>query len=267
MATATKSIPFVVHAQPIPAVEPISQTEPALFVSSRKRLSLKRTVAKSVFPRYSRFLDRLNWTARWNQTVETATGEYQFRSRDSMYEYLQERILNSAAIDYVEFGVAEGLSMSRWCQVNAHPESRFFGFDSFEGLPERWTNESGVGKFSTHGAIPQIDDRRLEFLVGLFQKTVPAFVESFHSKNRLVIHHDSDLYSSTLFCLATMDRFVTPGTIVIFDEFYDVLNEYRALVDYTAAFMRRWKIIASTTHYDGVAIEVLQPEAPNVPSW
>ncbi len=39
MATATKSIPFVVPAQPIPAVEPISQTELALFVSLPSRVA------------------------------------------------------------------------------------------------------------------------------------------------------------------------------------------------------------------------------------
>jgi len=39
MASASKSIPFVVTAQPVPAVEPISQTELALFVSLRSRVA------------------------------------------------------------------------------------------------------------------------------------------------------------------------------------------------------------------------------------
>ena len=98
----------------------------------------------------------------------------------------------------------------------------------FEGLPEEWNRDNPAGFYSANGKIPQIDDARVEFLVGWFQKSLPVFLASYEPKNPLVIHSDSDLYSSTLYTLTAMNAFIAPGTIVIFDEFYDPVHEYRA---------------------------------------
>jgi len=73
--------------------------------------------------------------------------------------------------------------------------------------------------------------------------------------SQVVIHNDSDLYSSTLFCLTTLDRLIAAGTIIIFDEFYDALHEYRALCDYCEAFQRSYKIVAATLHFNQVAVQ------------
>jgi hypothetical protein len=48
---------------------------------------------------------------------------------------------------------------------------------------------------------------------------------------------------------------MAPGTIVIFDEFNSVLNEFRAFDDYTSSHMRDFKIICSTPNLVQVAIE------------
>ncbi len=71
----------------------------------------------------------------------------------------------------------------------------------------------------------------------------------------ILVHNDSDLYSSTLFCLTTLNRFIVSGTIIIFDEFYDALHEYRALCDYCEAFQRSYKIVAATRQFNQVAIQ------------
>lgn len=39
------------------------------------------------------------------------------------------------AINYLEFGVADGYSFLWWMHQNANPDSRFYGFDTFTGLP------------------------------------------------------------------------------------------------------------------------------------
>ena len=64
-------------------------------------------------------------------------------------------MLKECAIDYLEFGVYRGASIRAWVGLSAHKESRFIGFDSFEGLPERWSGSLGAGAFDAGGNIPE----------------------------------------------------------------------------------------------------------------
>ncbi len=146
-------------------------------------------------------------------------------TREDLYRYISAKYLAEARqpVDYFEFGVFEGESIKYWADLNRHAESRFFGFDSFEGLPEAWNRDNPAGFYSAHGKLPETDDRRIEFIVGWFQKSMPAFLAAYQPKNPLVIHSDSDLYSSTLYSLTAMNAYMVPGTIIIFDEFYDPL--------------------------------------------
>src|SRR4051812_21898345 len=46
--------------------------------------------------------------------------------------------LNEVPVTYLEFGVANGYSFRWWMEKCSNPASRFYGFDTFEGLPEAW---------------------------------------------------------------------------------------------------------------------------------
>ena len=176
-----------------------------------------------------------------------------------MYTNLNHTFLDDgkSAIEYLEFGVYRGESLRLWCGLNTNPHTRFFGFDSFQGLPEDWTDEKPKGAFTTSGQTPKIDDPRINFVVGWFQYSLPGFLKSYQPTNRLVIHNDSDLYSSTLFCLTSLSAFMPPGTLIIFDEFYDALHEYRALSDYAEAYMRKFRIVAATHGFNHATVELL----------
>jgi len=176
-----------------------------------------------------------------------------------MYSYLNRTFFNdgNSPVDYLEFGVFRGDSLRSWCKLNASPESRLFGFDSFEGLPEDWTTERPRSSFTTSGKTPDIGDPRVHFVVGWFQHSLPGFLNSYEPKNRLLVHIDSDLYSSSLYCLTSLDHRMPAGTFVIFDEFYDVLHEYRALTDYTGAYMRKYRIVAATQGFNKATVELL----------
>ena len=143
--------------------------------------------------------------------------------RELLWDYLNDKIIKNSPINYLEFGVFQGYSINKWRIYNKNSESRFYGFDSFEGLPDDWKYSYGLemkkGKFDVKGSIPKIDDSRVSFIKGYFQETLPRFLETFNSNNRLIIHCDADLYSSTLFVLASMNKIIIPGTIIIFDEF------------------------------------------------
>lgn len=219
--------------------------------------SLKRSVAAFLLP-YREFLDRANWNSRWLRTIKTSRFPL-FGSRVEMYRYLNSVVIGGSPIEYLEFGVADADSMRAWCGINSCEDSRFHGFDCFTGLPENWTAECPKGTFNRGGVPPDISDARVTFHVGMFQDTLPAFLNSYRPANPILIHNDSDLYSSTLYTLATLDPHLTDGTVVIFDEFWDVLHEYRALVDYCTAFRRTFEIVAATERCAQAAVRLLRP--------
>jgi hypothetical protein len=150
--------------------------------------------------------------------------------------------------------------MRDWLQINRHQASRFFGFDTFEGLPENWKVFTGVIPKSSYGAegkIPEFDDTRVKFSKGLFQTTLPVFLEDFALQNRLIVNCDADLYSSTLYVLASLNHLIIPGSIVIFDEF-STMEEFRAFRDFTQSFRRDYKPLATAERfYLRTAIEFL----------
>jgi hypothetical protein len=175
-----------------------------------------------------------------------------FAERLQLYNYLQDRVIQEQPIDYLEFGVYKGESIAHWSKINRHLQSRFFGFDTFTGLPENWQKFSGdmaQDTFDCGGAVPALNDSRVEFVKGLFQDTLDSTLASFVPRSQLILHNDSDLYSSTLYVLTRCHDLLTPGAMVIFDEFSSVLNEFRALKDYCAAYRRNYEVLGATTEY------------------
>mgnify|MGYP001210953574 CR=1 FL=1 len=137
---------------------------------------------------------------------------------------------------FLEFGVHEGYSIKTMASYNTHPDSKFIGFDSFEGLPEDWRNFIKVYKknhFDTNGELPKTDDERIQFVKGWFDHTLPEFLKDFNTNNfsKIVIHLDADLYSSTLYCLVLLSQYF-PRMYIIFDELPG--EEARALEDFVA---------------------------------
>lgn len=184
-------------------------------------------------------------------------------SRKSLYSQINSDI-DDVAIDYCEFGVFKGASMKYWSKLNTNSNSRFYGFDTFSGLPENWENFTGglkKGTFDTKGHTPAIDDGRVLFYKGLFQDTLPDFLTNYDSNNILVVNIDADLYSSTLFVLTQMHSLLKKGSIVIFDEFSSVLNEFRAFEDYCLAYNVDFELLTRSktpkSYYAHVAIRIL----------
>ena len=139
-------------------------------------------------------------------------------------------------IDYIEFGVHKGVSIAWWYEHNTHKASRFTGFDSFEGLPENWISDRGLGAFDVGGVAPMTSDSRVNFVKGWFHESLPGQLDLFTGKNRRVIHMDADLYRSTIYPLCLIGGFIKDGDIMIFDEFADSIHEFRAFEDFRQIF-------------------------------
>jgi hypothetical protein len=174
-----------------------------------------------------------------------------FELRTELYDYLNSKVINGP-VDYLEFGVYQGESIRHWVEANRHPESRFYGFDTFTGLPENWkkfNNDMVEGTFDLKGQVPQLGDDRVQFIKGLFQDTADRFLANFTPRSQLLIHNDSDLYSSTLYVLTKFHELLKPGAIIVFDEFSSVLNEFRALDDYCTSYRRNYEVLGATSAY------------------
>ena len=168
-----------------------------------------------------------------------------FESRHDLYRYLNDEIVGGGPVEYLEFGVWKGESIRYWSVLNRHPDSRFFGFDTFKGLPEEWRFFAEVlpkGSFDAKGKEPDFDDARVKFIKGLFQDVLPDFLKDFTANHRLIINCDADLYSSTLYVLGSMNPFLKPGSIAILDEITTV-DEFKAFRDFTQSFMRKYRLL------------------------
>jgi hypothetical protein len=217
-------------------------------------VSFKRLVATTVFPKHSGFLDKLNRTPLFVDFVKDNRNVPSFETREEMYDDLMTKY--PGAIDYLEFGVFKGKSILYWADKKKERESRFVGFDTFFGLPEDW-DYLKKGTFNVQGKAPVTSDERVRFMKGLFQETLPGFQREFSPKNRLVIHNDSDLYTSSLYLLTRLNDIIAPGTVIIFDEFGNVQHEFRAFFDYIASYQRKFKLVSASYQFYTAAFEIV----------
>lgn len=183
-----------------------------------------------------------------------------FTRREDLYDFLMSNYVRELPLSYLEFGVYKGDSIKYWANIATNKDSEFIGFDTFTGLPENWQNITGAMRknhFDTNGKAPDVNDNRVRFIKGLFQDTLQPFLQTFRQKEFLIIHNDSDLYSSTLYTLTKIHPYLKPSNIIIFDEFISPLHEMRALLDFSSSHIFKYRIIGHTKTYDQVAIEVL----------
>jgi len=236
----------------------MSSTIGALRVRNPLRPLVRKALERTIFKEYRERIERFNWNARLVRTLNESANVPVFPGRDEMYDYINRRWMcdGQTPIDFLEFGVFQGASLRKWCALNRHPESRLFGFDSFDGLPEDWLDGWPKGTFSTGGKAPELSDSRVKLVVGLFQNSLQSFLTPFVPKNRIVVHSDCDLYSSTLYCLTTLNSLLPKETIIIFDDFHDPIHEYRALSDYCSAYRRKYTVLAATQRFRQVTIEL-----------
>jgi hypothetical protein len=114
---------------------------------------------------------------------------------------------------WLEFGVASGTTIN---YISRFTNDKVYGFDSFEGLPEKWRDGFEKGAFNRNGQFPPVNPN-VELIKGWFNETLEDFMKA-HPKKVSFLHIDADLYSSTKYILDTLKPHLDTDCIVIFDE-------------------------------------------------
>lgn len=135
------------------------------------------------------------------------------------------------------------------------------GFDSFEGLPEAWSEREPAGSYSTAGHMPDVPANVILHR-GWFDRTLPAFLDREEGPIRL-LHVDCDLYSSTRTVLEAAHARLVPGSVLVFDDFIGFpgseAHEFRAFMEFAERKGLAWRARAGCVLGREVCIEVLGP--------
>jgi hypothetical protein len=133
------------------------------------------------------------------------------------------------------------------------------GFDSFEGLPEAWSEREPAGSYSTAGRLPDVPGN-VTLHRGWFERTLPDFFAREAGPIRL-LHIDCDLYSSTHTVLDAARGRLVPGSLLVFDDFIGFpgseAHEFRAFMESAERDTLHWRVRAGCLLGREVCIEVL----------
>jgi hypothetical protein len=198
-------------------------------------------------------LEQLAAMARWWRAA--GRGAPRTPDRESLYELV---LTGVAPRMYLEFGVAAGASMRWWVRHVRDESVSFFGFDTFEGIPEAWGSQP-AGSYSAGGTPPDVGDDRVRWVVGTFDQTLPGFVADLAPAHPLVLHLDADLYSSTAEVLRAMRPLLQAGDVLVFDELLDVGtadHEFAAFRDVADETGLRVQVLGAVRRGPQVAVRV-----------
>jgi O-methyltransferase len=130
---------------------------------------------------------------------------------------------------YMEFGCFGGHTMRMAWKAFGHFGWNFYGFDSFEGLPEIteidkqeiWAkgklamSEPEFRQIATSTGMPH---NRLRTVKGFYNESLNSELATTITEKAAVIYIDCDLYISTVDILRWIPQFLQPGTFVVFDD-------------------------------------------------
>jgi len=147
----------------------------------------------------------------------------------------------------VECGVWRG-GMSAGLAVILGPDRRYYLFDSFEGLPPakqidgpaalKWQQSIEAPEYRDNCSAPPeyakeamslAGANHVELIKGWFAETVP---NHFFDEPIALLRLDADWYDSTIVCLEGLFDRLSPGGIVIIDDYYTWTGCSRAVHDF-----------------------------------
>ncbi len=178
-----------------------------------------------------------------------------FKTREKLYAFCLEQASDDGL--YLEFGTYKGDSIN--IMANLQPHTHFTGFDSFIGLPERWTVGAKKGAFDIGGVLPNVRDN-VTLVKGFFEDSLPGYCEDNATKKVAFIHDDCDLYSGTITIFENLRPMMQYGTIIVFDEYYNYTDwldgEYKAFAEFTKKYKVKFEYIGYIRENGQVAVRI-----------
>jgi hypothetical protein len=158
---------------------------------------------------------------------------------------------------YLEFGVYRGGTIGFIAKQLA--PSQVHGFDSFHGLQEAW---SGDGfSFDLQGRMPKVADNVL-LHPGFFADTLPGWLDQ-NPGPVAFIHIDSDLYEPARCVFEHLEERIVPGTIIVFDEYFNYPNwqahEFRAFAELVERCQVQYEYLSYARFQVAVKIKAIAP--------
>lgn len=156
----------------------------------------------------------------------------------------------------LEFGVASGTTLRIISEALRPTGHDVWGFDVWSGLPEAWRTGFPAGEFA-QPAPPAVPGAQL--VSGLFEDTLPGFLDD-HPGPVAFAHLDADLYSSTRTVLDLIGDRLVPGSVLVFDEYFNYpgwqRHEHRAWSEFVARTGIRFDYLGYTADHEQVVVRL-----------
>jgi tetratricopeptide (TPR) repeat protein len=180
-------------------------------------------------------------------------GRPRFTNRSELLRYSVKQVTIPGLM--LEFGVFSGHTIN--IIADAFPERTIYGFDSFKGLPEAW-GWAAAGHFA-RDSLPAVR-KNVELVVGWFNETLPTFLEKCPGEISL-LHVDCDLYSSTKTIFDNLGNRIVPGTVIVFDEYWNYPNwkehEFKAFQEFVNKVGLEYEYLGHTA-FEQVTVRILE---------
>lgn len=166
----------------------------------------------------------------------------------------------------LEFGVFKGDSIRLLAGLaKGRPVT---GFDSFQGLPEDWKRSEKStykkGHFDLGGQLPAVPEN-VKLVKGFFSSSLGQWMGAQTLHTISLLHIDCDLYGGAKYVLSKLNKWILPGTIIVFDELVNLhdgvyktweMGEWKALHEWMEETGRSvTPILRTTTHQVAVKVE------------
>lgn len=168
----------------------------------------------------------------------------------------------------LEFGVYKSASLIRWAtfrEIAENPYTRqIIGFDAFGEFPisadaapadqrfvDRFNSSGGDGLdiSETESIINHKRFENIKLVKGDVMETLPNFLEANPHTRISLLHLDMDIYQPTLYVLQNLWERVSPGGIVVIDDYNDVEGATRAIDEFIDTLPNRPKIISNPFYF------------------